>query len=255
MSARKTMPPSMRWGILAVVLAYLIAAFVLVANPAKADPNIETQLPANGVLAIERVDATHVRLVFAGVPTEVKYLTSGWSGRAEQCGVNAHANYGIPLCEVSIVLEILGLADCQYWQVDGIPGENSSDPYVCRPLAIQPSPEPSTVPEPEATNTPRPNWEPDPTATPRPTFEPSPLPTDWRPTADPTSTPTPLPPHLADTGKEVVYPLLCALLACFVALMILLGRQVWPGRHGFVEVKAPARLSDDFGENIRPRNH
>lgn len=203
----------------AIGLGILLATSPTLA--ASADPVVETQLPADGVTAIERVDATHLRLTFTGVPTEVKIMTSGWAGRAEQCGVNAHANYGIPLCELVTTVEVpASTPACVYLQVDGIPGENSSDPYVCR-----------TVP----TSTPTGSPDPQPTES----AGPSPVPTSTTPAEC-----TDLPPDcqlptlpvigdalLADTGSDVVYWAFGAIALFLVAILAM----QWPAFHRYVQ--------------------
>lgn len=152
----------------AIVGVILVAGFGAAVSDARADPNTQTQLPADGVLSIERSGDVW-SVTTDGIPSEVKLL----SPRNEVlCGVN----YGIPC---STVTTFTSTGDCVFLQLDGIPGFNSSDPYICRGgTPSVPTPGPSTGP----TATPTPT-----TTTPAPT-ESSPSPT---PTSSPTSTPEP----------------------------------------------------------------
>lgn len=202
----------------AIALGVLLAVSPVLS--ASAEPVVETQLPADGVTAIERVDATHLRLTFTGVPTEVKIITSGWSVRAEQCGVNAHANYGIPLCELVTTVEVpASTPACVYLQVDGIPGENSSDPFVCR--TVPPSP-PTASPDPEPTES----------------ASPSPVPTSTAPAECnglPADCQLPTVPvigdALADTGSDAVYWTLGAIALILLAFLAL----QWPAFRRYVQ--------------------
>ena len=224
----------------AIVLGILLAVSPVLT--ASADPVVETQLPADGVTAIERVDSTHLRLTFAGVPTEVKIMTSGWSGRAEQCGVNAHANYGIPFCDLVTTVEVpASTPSCVYLQVDGIPGENSSDPFVCRTVPT-PTPTPTASPDPQPTET----------------ASPSPVPTSSSPaectdltgTCQPDSAPV-IGEALADTGSDAFH---WALAAIALFLFAILALQ-WPAFHRLVQwhraEKRAARRPVDAQTEVR----
>lgn len=137
----------------AMVGVILIAGGVAAASEVRADPNAQTQLPSNGVLSIERTGDIW-SVATDGIPSEVKVM----SPRNEVlCGVN----YGRPCATVTT---FTSAGECVYLQVDGIPGHNSSDPYIC--LGGTPSTqEPSPSPTPSETSTP--------TLTPVPTGSPS----------------------------------------------------------------------------------
>ena len=157
-----------------------LTAVTFAINPAAfADPNIETQLPADGVQSIERLSEREWRLTFAGVPTEVKVMNVG-ATPPEQCGVNASVNHGVPLCATTITVTLPKAKDCPYWQVDGIPGFKSSDPFVGRTYA-PPTSTPSPSPTPSST----------PSTTPTPMPEPTTTSTSLASTPEPTPVPSP----------------------------------------------------------------
>lgn len=147
----------------AIVGVILVAGGVAAASEVRADPNVQTQLPSNGVLSIDRIGDVW-SVTTDGIPSEVKIM----SPRNEVlCGVN----YGIPCTTVTT---FTSAGECVYLQLDGIPGFNSSDPFLC--IGGTPSSTPVAT-EPAS-----------PSPTPTATTDPSPLPT---PTDSPTSTPEP----------------------------------------------------------------
>ena len=191
------------WAICAaVVIPFWAVAggLAFAAVSAHAEPNEQTQLPAGGVASIERTDDAWT-VTTTGPASEIKYMGPG--PQQIICGTN----YGDP-CTTTETFTAAG--DCVYLQLDGIPGENSPDPYICRggtPSTPISTPEPATTPvsSPEPTVTPTTKPE---TTTPA-THVPSPSPT---PTGSPTSTPepssNPLPsqsitPSSASTGPQI----------------------------------------------------
>lgn len=173
------------WG--ALIMAAVVSVAVLVAwSPSAADPNTETTLPADGVLSIEREDTTWT-VTTDGVPSELKVMSPF---NRVVCGVNS-ANLNSdspdwrPLC--TTVTTFTAPAGCVYIQVDGLPGYNSSDPYVCRPT-VTPTESPSSTPSAS---------EPPTTPTSTPTGEPTSTSTPSEPPTTPTSSP-PSPPVLTD---------------------------------------------------------
>lgn len=149
-----------------VITLSLAGALVLgSAAPAFADPNTESVIPADGVVSIERSGDLWTA-TFDAPPWEFKVISNP---QQIVCG----SNYGNP-CE--LIETFTWKSDCVYTQVDWSNGaHNSSDPYVCRPVVVNP---PTSTP----------------TATPTPTVT---------PTADPPVVPptTPsVPPTLAETN-------------------------------------------------------
>jgi hypothetical protein len=124
-------------------IAGAITAILLVAGSAatlaQADPNVETQLPADGVLSIERVGNLWTVTTDA-VPTEVKVMSPF---NSPICGVNYADSLGLCTTMTSFTAD----AACVYIQVDGIPGHVHSDPYVCRTGATTPPTEEPLVTE------------------------------------------------------------------------------------------------------------
>ncbi len=182
--------------------------------PAPADPNVETSLPADGVLSISR-SGDDFTIVTSGDAFEIKYMTSG-STRAqpEVCGVNAKNNYGLPLCTTTFVVTITHAPVCTYWQIDGIPGENHSDPYVCRP-PFPPTSSPTVTPTVTPAPTETPTWTPTPETTPTTpvvTPEPTSTPTPESPTPSVTPEPSPsvtpplIPPHETTPPTDPSWP-------------------------------------------------
>lgn len=154
----------------ALVGVILVAGFGAAVSDARADPNTVTVLPADGVQSITRDGDLWAVTTYAPA-SEIKYMGPG----AQQiiCGIN----YGNP-CATSVTFTATG--ECAYLQADGIPGHNSSDPYIC--LGGTPStPTPPTTTSPAVPS-------PEPTTSTPATSEPSPSPT---PTSSPTSTPEP----------------------------------------------------------------
>lgn len=147
-------------GVPAVVLASMV--FVAAQSPAEGTPNVETVLPADGVLSIER-SGNEWTVMTESAPGEVKVMETDLG---PVCGINYADTLGLCTTTTTFTLD----APCVYVQVDGIVGHNSSDPFACRPGGT-----PSTsTPSPSET----------PTSTPTPTSSETPL---------PSSSPTPLP--------------------------------------------------------------
>lgn len=120
-----------------LAVALLAAAILTPAAAASADPNVETALPANGVQSIDR-DGDVWTIATAAPAWEIKVM----SPRNEVlCGTN----YGNP-CATSV--SFTAAAECVYLQVDGVPGWNSSDPYVCSSNPVTPTPTSTPTPEP-----------------------------------------------------------------------------------------------------------
>lgn len=204
------------WAIFAVLLA-LIFAIASAASSAAADPNVETILPADGVTSIERVgDVWTVTMVAA--PSEVKVMTPDIG---PVCGTNYADTLG--LC-ASTTATFTASGACVYVQVDGIPGEVSSDPYVCRTT-------PTATPIPEETSWPTAPPEPESTSTPQPT--PNPVPTSAATPAGVTPSPSSIgnaPAEaglaapglrtLANTGTAPVAPALIAFALCALGLAL-----------------------------------
>lgn len=172
------------------IISGAIAALILIgasaATIAHADPNVETQLPADGVTSIERVGNIWT-VTTEAVPSEVKVMSPF---NSPICGVNYVDKLGLCTTQTSFTAD----ANCVYVQVDGIPGHVHSDPYVCR---TGPSTPPTTAPpttEPPATEPPTTA---PPTTTTPPTEEPPstqpPVPTTTPTTEPPSSTPSPTP--------------------------------------------------------------
>lgn len=224
-----------------VIIAGLSLVFNACSSPAFATPVDETQLPADGVLSIERSgDVWSVRTEAA--PSEVKVMDPF---NSPICGTNYAA-----LGPCSTVTVFTSSAPCVYVQVDGIPGRNSSDPYVCRGGT------PSTTP-PTPTTTPS---TPTPTTTTPTTAVPFPSPSPSV-TSSSTSTPKPLPlpadagmatpertssfsssapaspaesaPALADTGTDVAPALVAfALIVLTLGAVAIWGRVTGAERFG-----------------------
>ena len=198
------------WAIAAAVVVpfWLISGGLLFAAVStQAEPNEETLLPSGGVISITRAADTWT-VTTTGAASEIKYMGPG----AQQiiCGTN----YGDPCTTVE---SFTAAGDCVYLQLDGVPGENSSDPYVCRggtsststpvetepvPTSVAPTPttEPFPSPTPSSTNSP--------TSTPEPSSSTNPI-TPVASTAvdGPTSTKgggttNRVPVRLADTGRH-----------------------------------------------------
>lgn len=219
------------WTIFALLLA-LIFVLAGAASSAAADPNVETILPADGVTSIERVgDEWTVTMI--APPSEVKIMTPNLG---PVCGTNYADTLG--LCATTTAT-FTASAPCVYVQVDGIPGENSSDPYVCRTT-------PTTTPDPEETSWPTAPPEPESTSTPQPTS--NPVPTSVATPADVTPSPSSTanapqqpslavsaPRTLADTGSTSPVPV------ALVAFLVILVGVVVGSRAG----ARMFRLSDD----------
>jgi len=196
---RRPLAPAMFLGA-ALVLGAVGASAVAVS--ASAAPNRETVLPADGVTSIERAgDVWTVTTVAA--PSEVKVMDPF---NSPLCGINYPQ-----LGACTTTTTFTAAADCVYLQVDGIPGHNSSDPYVCRPTngetsspTSSSSSYPTSTPEssPGTSSPGTPSSQPtDATATPTsltpPSAEPSPEPT-------PTKTAVPQPvSHPSFTSSRV----------------------------------------------------
>jgi hypothetical protein len=209
----------------AIVGVILVAGGVAAVSDARADPNTETVLPADGVLSITRSGDVW-SVTTDGIPSEVKLL----SPRNEVlCGVN----YGIPCMTVTA---FTSTGDCAFLQVDGIPGFNSSDPFLCiggtpstTPVATEPA---TTSPTPTATTEPSPSPTPtnSPTSTPAPPLSP-PASTDspaFTPAKSTEASPTSAPARLADTGMDAT-----PALAVFAVFAITIGATtVWGRRKG-----------------------
>jgi hypothetical protein len=159
----------------ALVGVIVVAGFGAAVSDARADPNTQTELPADGVLSIERSGDVW-SVTTDGIPSEVKLMSPV---NQPICGVN----YPTPCTNVTTFTVA---ADCTYWQVDGIPGFNSSDPYICLGgTPSNPASTPTAPSEPPTSPTPSPS----PSSTSSPATQlPSPLPT---PTSSQTSTPEP----------------------------------------------------------------
>lgn len=161
----------------AIVGVILVAGGVAAVSDARAEP-AQTVLPADGVLSITRTGDVW-SVTTDGIPSEVKIMSPV---NQPICGVN----YPTPCTNVTTFTVA---ADCTLWQIDGLPGWNSSDPYIC--LGGTPStPTTTTSPTPSESASPTPvATEPaTPLPTPTATTDPSPSPT---PTSSPTSTPEP----------------------------------------------------------------
>jgi len=133
-----------------LITALVAMAIVAVPVAAHADPTVETVLPENGVLSITTVGDDWT-ISTDGKASEIKVISNP---QLIVCG----NNYGKP-CKA--VETFTYAANCVYVQVDGIPGYNSSAPYVCKQT-------PTATPTPTATATPTATPTSTPTATPAP---------------------------------------------------------------------------------------
>jgi cell division septation protein DedD len=229
MTAREKV--SMARGIAAAMAVCAVAGLALVGGvtAANAEPNTQTVLPTDGVLSVVRTGDAWTVLT-AGPASEIKYMGPG----AQQivCGIN----YGDP-CSTVETFAVAG--ECVYLQLDGIPGENSSDPYIClggtsstsTPVATEPaptSPAPTPTTTTPATQSPSPSPSPSVTSTPTSTQEPSsPRPsvsTEIRvgmssgSAAVTSGYGTSAPARLADTGRRVTIWGLGLLMAATLAI-------------------------------------
>jgi hypothetical protein len=221
----------------ALVGVIVVAGFGAAVSDARADPNTETELPADGVLSITRTGDVW-SVTTDGIPTEVKIMSPV---NQPICGVN----YPIPCTNVTTFTVA---ADCTYWQIDGMPGFNSSDPYIClggTPSTAEPTPSSTPSATLTPTSTPEPSSEPNPTSTPSPspTRSPStPLPSSPpSPPSVTTGTPaltdgpskatiltSPAPARLADTGRTFtkwdLTLLMGGTLAAAIGLLVMVRR-------------------------------
>jgi hypothetical protein len=208
--------PVLIWSLI-VALVALVIALSAAASSASADPNVETVLPAHGVTSIERVGDTWTVATIAA-PSEIKTMTPNIG---PVCGVNYADSLG--LC--STTTTFTASTGCVYIQVDGIPGEDSSDPYVCRTTPTT-SPNPEETPWPSTTPTPTPVSAPEPTSKPVPTSVATPA--DVTPSPSSTAAePEPVAPvatslpTLANTGTSVpLIPGLIGFALCLAGVLV-----------------------------------
>lgn len=209
----------------AIVGVILVAGGVAAVSDARAEPNVQTVLPADGVLSITRSGDVW-SVTTDGIPSEVKIMSPV---NQPICGVN----YPTPCTTVTTFTVA---AECTLWQIDGLPGFNSSDPFIClggTPSSTPVATEPATPsPTPTATTDPSPLPTPtdSPTSTPEPSPSSPPSPSTDTPSSgsslptSPTPSAHPAPARLADTGRPVTVWDLAAVM--FATLTIGLGALV-----------------------------
>lgn len=191
-----------------VIVASAILAAVAAPGPVAATgcgPNIETELPANGVTSIVKSGENSWIMATDGIPMEVKVLCPSSEHRVV-CSYSASllpsdsAEYRAPCGAVTV---FGAAAACVYVQVDGLPGYNSSDPYVCHgneptqitiPASPTESPSPSSTPS-SPTSTP--------SATSTPESTPSSTPTVTASAPSPSASASPSPTLAPSSGREL----------------------------------------------------
>jgi len=200
---RRALPAMWRAAGITIAATVLLAVFYA-ATPAHADPNVESTLPADGVVSVTRSGDTWT-ITTVSPASEIKVISNP---QQIVCGTN----YGNP-CEVSE--SFTWTADCVFLQVDGIAGNNSSDPYICHPAVVTTPPtspppvEPTATPSPTAT----------PTATPEPTTSPSVAPTSTP--AEPDNNCATECDELAATGVDPLRALVVAALLALTAVVLM----------------------------------